>query len=115
MLDLFVSGTLALIGFIIIGSMVADVAEDAAVKTGVRSEGLLFAANGLLPKITGGVGGLIGGLLLAFVHFPVSAMPGTVDPSILRHLVLISLPLGFVLSLCSTAVLIFYRIDKGVA
>jgi GPH family glycoside/pentoside/hexuronide:cation symporter len=113
MADLFVSGTLGLIGFIIIGSMVADVAEDAAVKTGVRSEGLLFAANGLLPKVTGGIGALIGGLLLAFVHFPVSAMPGTVDPSILHHLVLISLPLGVVLSLTSTLVLIFYRIDKG--
>ena len=114
--DLFVSGTLALIGAIIIGSMIADVAEDSAVKTGVRSEGLLFAANGLLPKITAGLGGLVGNMMLEFVHFPAGAEHGTVDvvaPAIMRNLALISLPVGAVLNLISVAVLLFYRIDKG--
>ena len=71
-IDGFVAGTLALSGFIIVGSMVADVVEDSAVKTGVRAEGLLFAANGLLPKITGGLGGLVGNMMMEFVHFPAS-------------------------------------------
>jgi Na+/melibiose symporter-like transporter len=114
--DLFVAGTLGLIGFVIIGSMVADVVEDSAVKTGVRSEGLLFAANGLLPKITTGVGGLVGNLMLEFVHFPAKAQLGgldVVDPAIMRHLALVSLPIGAVLNLASVAVLLFYRIDRG--
>jgi len=116
--DLIVAGTLALIGFIIIGSMVADVAEDSAVKNGVRSEGLLFATNGLLPKVTTGVGNLIGNLMLEFVHFPVGAAPTpghpvVIAPEIMRHLALISLPAGAILNIISVAVLMFYRLDKS--
>jgi Na+/melibiose symporter-like transporter len=79
----------------------------------VRSEGLLFAANGLLPKFTSGIGAFIAGLMLSAVHFPLSAAPGTVDPQILRHLACLSLPLGAGLSLLATGVLIFYRIDRS--
>ena len=83
--DLFVAGALGLIGFVIVGSMIADVVEDSAVKTGVRSEGLLFAANGLLPKFTTGLGGLVGNMMLEFVHFPAGAADGRiVDVSIRR-------------------------------
>jgi glycoside/pentoside/hexuronide:cation symporter, GPH family len=114
--DLFVAGTLAVVGFVIISSMVADVVEDAAVRTGVRSEGLLFAANGLVPKITGGLGGLAGAMMLEFVHFPVGAQHGVVDivdPAIMRNLALISLPVGAVLNLIAVGVLSFYRIDRS--
>jgi glycoside/pentoside/hexuronide:cation symporter, GPH family len=114
-IDLFVTAILAVIGFVIITSMIADVAEDAAVKTGVRSEGLLFAANGLVPKITGGLGGLIGGLMLEFVHFPAGASQGAVDvvdPTIMRNLALVSIPAGVVLNLIAVGVLMFYRIDR---
>jgi GPH family glycoside/pentoside/hexuronide:cation symporter len=110
--DAFVAGTLGLIGFIIVSSMIADVAEDAAVKTGVRSEGLLFATNSLLPKLTNGVGSFVAGLMLTAVRFPDAAKQGTVDPQIMRHLALLSLPVGFGLSMIGTAVLIFYRIDR---
>ncbi|HVM98788.1 MAG TPA: MFS transporter [Caulobacteraceae bacterium] len=114
--DGFVAGALGLMGFVIIGSMIADVAEDAAVKTGVRSEGLLFATNGLLPKISNGAGALVGNLLLETVRIPVGAAPGAVDvinPEVMRHLVLLSLPVGMVLNLVATGVLVFYRIDRG--
>jgi GPH family glycoside/pentoside/hexuronide:cation symporter len=114
--DLFVSGTLGLIGAVIVSSMIADVVEDSAVKTGVRAEGLLFAANGLVPKITGGVGSLVGNLMLELVRFPAAVQAGHadfVDPAVMRHLAIISLPIGAVLNLLSVAVLGFYRIDKG--
>jgi GPH family glycoside/pentoside/hexuronide:cation symporter len=96
--------------------MIADVAEDVAVKTGVRSEGLLFAANGLLPKITGGLGAVAGTMMLEAVRFPAAAIggaPALVDPAIMRHLALISLPAGAILNLVSLALLGFYRIDKS--
>jgi Na+/melibiose symporter-like transporter len=116
-LDLFVAGTLAVIGFVIISSMVADVVEDAAVKTGVRAEGLLFAANGLVPKITAGLGGFVGTLMLAAVHFPVGVASGgaadVVDPTVMRNLALISMPAGAVLNLIAVGVLMFYRIDRS--
>ncbi len=113
--DLIVAGTLGIMGFIIVSSMMADVVEDSAVKTGVRSEGLIFATNGLLPKITAGLGGLVGNLILEFVRFPVGAQigkTGTVDPEIMRHLALLTLPAGAVLNLIAIGVLVFYRLDR---
>jgi Na+/melibiose symporter-like transporter len=114
-IDLIVAATLALIGAVLMSSMIADVVEDSAVKTGVRAEGLLFAARGLLPKITGGVGGLIGNLMLEFVRFPVAVQTGkaaVVDPGVMRHLALLSLPAAVVLNMIAIAVLGFYRIDR---
>jgi GPH family glycoside/pentoside/hexuronide:cation symporter len=111
--DSFVAGTLALMGFVIVYSMIADVVEDAAVKTGVRSEGLLFAANGLLPKVSAAVGGVIGGLLLQdVIRFP-TANPKAVTPEILHTLGLVSLPVGIILNGLAIAVLVFYRIDQA--
>jgi GPH family glycoside/pentoside/hexuronide:cation symporter len=114
--DLFVTAVLAVVGFVILSSMIADVAEDSAVRTGVRSEGLLFAANGLVPKITAGLGGLVGNMMLEFVHFPAGAEHGAidvVDPAIMRHLALVSIPAGAVLNLISVGVLMFYRINRS--
>lgn len=110
--DLVVTATVAVVGYILVGSMVADVVEDAAVKSGVRSEGLLYAANGLLPKFTGGVGAFIAGVLLTLVHFPAHALKGSVSPELMRHLVLIYLPTTVLLSVASIAVLSLYRIDR---
>jgi GPH family glycoside/pentoside/hexuronide:cation symporter len=111
--DGFVAGTLALMGFVIVYSMIADVVEDAAVKTGVRSEGLLFAANGLLPKVSAAIGGLIGGVLLQeVVRFPITH-PAQVTPQVLHRLGLVSLPVGIILNGLAIGVLIFYRIDQA--
>lgn len=112
----FISQALALTGFIIVGSMIADVAEDNAVKTGVRSEGLLFAASNLLPKFTAGIGGFIGNFMLGLAHFPAGAQTSAVDyvdPLIMRHLALLALPAGMVLNLTALSLLFFYRLDRG--
>jgi Na+/melibiose symporter-like transporter len=111
-LDGFLTSTLGVMGYIIAGSMVADIVEDAAVKSGARSEGLLYAAYGLLPKFTGGVGAFLTGVLLHIVHFPAHAARGTVDPMIMRHLVMIFLPATVLLNLCSISALGLYRIDR---
>lgn len=105
--------TLAIMGFIIVGSMVADVVEDTAVKTGVRSEGLLFATNGLVPKFTAGVGAFFAGLLITLVHFPDKAVQGAVPPETMRHLALLYLPTYGALVVASIAVLLLYRIDRN--
>ena len=105
--------TFALTGFIIVSSMMADVVEDAAVVTGQRSEGLLFAANGLLNKCVTGAGTFLSGLLLAAVSFPQGAVQGHVDPLVLRHLALIFVPITVTCSLISIGVLLFYNIDRA--
>jgi GPH family glycoside/pentoside/hexuronide:cation symporter len=111
-IDLMMVAILALSGLIIISSMIADVVEDNAVRTGVRSEGLLFAMNGLLPKFTAGIGSVIAGALLTAVHFPDRAVQGSVPAELMRHLVVLFLPVYVVLVSLSIVVLLFYRIDK---
>jgi Na+/melibiose symporter-like transporter len=112
-LDVFVSAILGLMGLIVIFSMIADVAEDVAVQTGKRSEGLLFAIYGLLPKVSAAAGGMVATLLLAFVHFPEHAQQGSVDPEIMRRLALIYLPISAGLGFTSLLVMIAYPIDEA--
>jgi len=45
-LDYLVTATVGMMGIVILTSMVADVVEDQQVRSGIRSEGVLFAANG---------------------------------------------------------------------
>ncbi|MGH8322480.1 MAG: MFS transporter [Steroidobacteraceae bacterium] len=109
----FISAVLGLSGFIIVSSMMADVVEDAAVSTGQRSEGLLFAANGLISKCVTGVGTFFSGLLLAWVRFPRHAVPGQVDPAILHKLGLVFVPIVATFSAIAIAVLMLYDIDRS--
>jgi GPH family glycoside/pentoside/hexuronide:cation symporter len=109
----FVAATLGLSGFIIVSSMMSDVVEDAAVSTGQRSEGLLFAANGLISKCVTGVGTFLAGLILAWVSFPQHATPGQVDSTILRNLGMVFVPIVTAFSAISIAVLMFYDIDRS--
>ena len=111
--DVVLTSTMGLIGLVIVASMVADVVEDQQVKTGIRSEGVLFAANGLVPKFTIGLGAFIAGGLISLVGFPVKAVPGTVDPEIVRHLALYYIPCVILLNGGSVAVLLFYKIDRA--
>ncbi|HYR80339.1 MAG TPA: MFS transporter, partial [Candidatus Dormibacteraeota bacterium] len=109
----FIAAVLGLSGFIIVSSMMADVVEDAAVTTGQRSEGLLFAANGLISKCVTGVGTFFSGLILGWVSFPQHATPGQVDPAILHHLGMVFVPIVAIFSAISIAVLMFYDIDRS--
>jgi Na+/melibiose symporter-like transporter len=72
----------------IIGSMMADVAEDVELKTGRRSEGLLFSANAFIAKATSGVGLFASGAVLALVRFPAHAQPHHVAQAVLDRLAL---------------------------
>ena len=109
----FLSAVLALAGFVIVSSMMADVVEDIAVSTGQRSEGLLFAANGLIAKCVTGVGTFFSGLILAWVSFPQHATPGQVDPAILYHLGMVFVPIVVIFSGVAITVLMFYEIDRS--
>ena len=109
----FISATLGLTGFIIVSSMMADVVEDAAVTTGQRSEGLLFAANGLIAKCVTGVGTFLSGLILAWIGFPEHAQQGHVDPAILHHLGVVFVPTVTLFSAIAIVVLLFYDIDRS--
>jgi Na+/melibiose symporter-like transporter len=93
--------------------MIADVVEDSARVTGRRSEGLFFSANAFILKAVSGMGILVGGLLLAFVHFPEHANPATLDPQIPKDLALAYFPVTFALYAVALGCLSFYRIDRA--
>src|SRR5208282_5883651 len=97
----------------IASSMMADVVEDAAVATGQRSEGLLFAANGLIAKCVTGLGTFFSGLILAWISFPQHAIQGQVDPAIVRHLGMVFVPIVATFSAIAIAVLMLYDIDRS--
>ena len=111
--DSFFSIGLAIAGLIIISSMIADVVEDHAAKTGLRAEGLLFATNGLVPKLTAGIGAFFAGVLISVAHFPAHAVPGTVPMGQMRDMVLMFLPGYLVMVSLSIVVLFFYRLDRA--
>jgi Na+/melibiose symporter-like transporter len=69
-----------------IQAMIADVVEDSAMRTGRRSEGLLFSADNLFKKAVSGVGVLMAGQLLHFVHFPENARKVGVPQEVANHL-----------------------------
>jgi glycoside/pentoside/hexuronide:cation symporter, GPH family len=112
-IDSMVTAALATTGFIIVSSMTADVVDQNEVRTGRRTEGLLFAAESLLRKFTTSFAALLPGIFLGLVHFPLKARPGQVDIEVLRHLAFIYLPVYTLLTLCSTSALMLYRIDRG--
>jgi Na+/melibiose symporter-like transporter len=88
-----VNATLAGIIAILLASLIADIVEDAEVKTGRRSEGLLFSANSLLRKAVSSGGILVATSVLAFVGFPEKAERGQVPQEVLTNLGLAYIPI----------------------
>jgi glycoside/pentoside/hexuronide:cation symporter, GPH family len=111
--DNFLVVTFSVMASVIVASMFADLTDDNAVRTGVRAEGLLFALNGLIPKISTGLGVFGGSALIALVGFPSGAQQGTVAQSVLHALGLAYLPVVVVLHAVSIAIIVFYRIDHA--
>jgi glycoside/pentoside/hexuronide:cation symporter, GPH family len=99
-------------GFIAVISMFADIVDETELRTGRRSEGLLLAAVHFLEKLSAGIAVAVPGLMLALVGFPRHADLATLDPKVMHELALVSLLLGVLLSLASTCMLCFYRIDR---
>lgn len=85
--------TLLITAAVLVPSMISDVVEDAEVKTGRRSEGLLFSADNLFRKLVSGVGVLVSGLVLTAAAFPSNAVRGQVSPEVLHTMALYYLPI----------------------
>lgn len=111
--ETFFATTLVLIGLVVSTSMLADVVEDNAVRTSVRSEGLFFAANSVLSKSVTGLGTMVSGLMLTWVDFPPNAKPGAIDPALMHQLGYVYLPVGITLSLLSLYALSYFGIDRA--
>lgn len=112
-IDMMFSAMMSTIIGVLVSSMLADVVEDAEVKTGRRSEGLLFSAENLFWKMVSGVGVFISGLMLAVIAFPVHAERGQVSPETLRGLALVYVPTIIVIYIATIIFMWFYNIDRA--
>lgn len=113
MIESMIAALLGVMGLIVVTSMLSDVVEDNAARTGRRAEGLFFAASGVLQKAVAGVGTFVSGLLLTLVAFPTHAAPGAVPPTLMHRLGLVYLPVTTLLTLAALAVLSRFRIDRA--
>jgi Na+/melibiose symporter-like transporter len=104
--------TLATAGSISGASMMVDVVEENQAKTGRRSEGLVLFCDRTLLKVAQSLATIVPGILLTMLHFPAAANPATLDPSLMRQLASISIPLAVAFSVTSMLLLFLFRIDR---
>jgi GPH family glycoside/pentoside/hexuronide:cation symporter len=107
-----INATMAAIIAILLASLIADVVEDAEVKTGRRSEGLLLSANSLIRKAVSSGGILAATTVLALVGFPDKAERGEVAPEVLHSLGLAYIPVILGFYGVAIALISAYTIDR---
>jgi GPH family glycoside/pentoside/hexuronide:cation symporter len=110
--DSAIAVTLVIIGIILVTSMMADIVEQVQVKTGQRSEGLIFSADTMLKQIVTGVGSMGTGAILTLIQFPEKAVPGQVGADVLHRLALAYLPITTITSLLAIATISYYSINR---
>lgn len=104
---------LGIVANILFSSMIADVVEDAELKTGRRQEGLFFAAIAFANKSTTGLGIFASGMIVGAIGFPTGARPGAVPAEVIRSLGLVYVPTQLVLYGTAAALLFGYRISRA--
>ena len=57
-------------------SALADIADEHELNTGIRQEGVFYAARAFFSKTSNGIGHVIAGVALDFIAFPKNAVPG---------------------------------------
>ena len=92
--------------------MTMDIVEQQQVRTGRRSEGLLFATENLVKKMTSGFGVFASGLLLTLAHFPVGAERGEVPEGVMTTMVAYYIPAKVALIVGAMVTLLFYSISR---
>lgn len=93
-------------------SMFSDLVEEAEIRSGQRSEGLLFAVMTFSRKSVEGVGLLSASIILALISFPVGANPGTVPEATIWQLGAVYMPSVFLFWAMSLVFLSRYSITR---
>lgn len=66
-----------------IRSALADIADENELKTGMRQEGILYAARTFFQRVDSALGTALAGWTLVLISFPAKAVPGQVDQAAL--------------------------------
>jgi len=93
-------------------SMLADIADQHELNTGLRKEGVLYSARTFFSKATSALGHLVGGIAIDVIRFPVGARPGEVAEGVLFQLGLIDGPIAALPALVAILFYARYGIDR---
>jgi Na+/melibiose symporter-like transporter len=93
-------------------SMLADLVELAELKTGRRSEGLVFATITFVRKSVQGLGVITAGFVLSAANFPTGAAPDQVSPDALWRLGAYYVPTILALWLGMVFIMMTYKLGR---
>ena len=105
-------GAMVAISLINTSSMMADVVEDSAVRTGRHTAGTFFAASSFMQQCSSGLGIFAAGMVLTWSNFPEKAAPSSVTPAMIDSLLAHYIPAVSVLWGVGVLFLLFYPIDR---
>lgn len=105
-------GAMVAISLINTSSMLADVVEDSAVKTGRHDAGVFFAASSFMQQCSSALGILATGAILTWSAFPQKPTPGGVTATMTDSLILHYVPMVITLWALGALILLFYPITK---
>ena len=94
-------------------SSLADIADQNALKYGVRQEGMLYSARTFFAKLDNSLGHGVAAVALKLMEFPEKAEPGKVDPDTIWWLGLVDSPLAIIPGVIAAILYAQYRIDKA--
>jgi Na+/melibiose symporter-like transporter len=92
--------------------MIADVVEEAELKTGRRSEGLFFAASAFVGKSVSGFGILAAALLIDAIGLKPGVAPADMPAEVIYRMGAVYAPVIIMLYLVGFALLSGYRISR---
>jgi Na+/melibiose symporter-like transporter len=97
---------------ILAASMMADLVEQAEVKTGRRSEGIFFAASTFIRKMVTGLGVMTAATVLALAEFPAGADPSQVSADTVLRLGAYYVPVLLGLYLAMMLAIATYKLNR---
>lgn len=107
-----VYGAMVAISLINTSSMLADVVEDGAVRTGRHEAGTFFAASSFMQQCSTALGLVVNGLILTWSGFPAKVKPDQVSEVMMDSLLVHYIPIVFLLWAVGCLILLFYPIDR---
>jgi glycoside/pentoside/hexuronide:cation symporter, GPH family len=103
-----------IVGFVMVGAMIADVTDEHELRTGARQEGLLFAAMTFIAKAASGLAPLVAGIVIKLSGFPDDAKPGAVAPETIQSLGVFAAIFAFAVGVAATLAYGRYRLTREV-
>lgn len=71
---------------VVTASLMADLLDEQELSTGLRQEGVFFAAGTFVLKATTGLGAMLAGIVIDIIGLSPGSEPGSIEPSVLQSL-----------------------------